>query len=83
MRQDWRPDYGVFGYATSASGGPSSSWMRSAWRYSVVSSSDAVPLHTGKSTVVIEVKIERRREGCEPRLAANLIVSQFVLPPRD
>lgn len=42
----------------------------------------AVPLHTGKSTVVIEVKIERRREGDEPRLAANMIVSQFVLPPR-
>jgi len=41
-----------------------------------------VPLHAGKSTVVIEVKIERRREGEEPRLAANLIVSQFVLPPR-
>jgi hypothetical protein len=31
--------------------------------------------------VVIEVRIERRREGKEPRLAANLIVSQFVLPP--
>jgi 1,4-dihydroxy-2-naphthoyl-CoA hydrolase len=43
----------------------------------------ATPLHVGKSTVVIEVKIERRREGEEPRLAANLIVSQFVLPPRD
>ncbi len=42
----------------------------------------AEPLHAGKSTVVIEVKIERRREGEEPRLAANLIVSQFVLPPR-
>ena len=42
----------------------------------------AAPLHTGKSTVVIEVKIERLREGSEPRLAANLIVSQFVLPPR-
>jgi len=41
----------------------------------------AVPLHVGKSTVVIEVKIERRREGAEPRLAANLVVSQFVLPP--
>jgi uncharacterized protein (TIGR00369 family) len=40
------------------------------------------PLHAGKSTVVIEVKIERLREGSEPRLAANLIVSQFVLPPR-
>ena len=46
---------------------------------------DAVarPLHVGKSTVVIEVKIERRREGEEPRLAANLIVTQFVLAPRD
>lgn len=43
----------------------------------------AEPLHAGKSTVVIEVKIERRREGEEPRLAANLIVTQFVLPPRD
>ena len=39
------------------------------------------PLHVGKSTVVIEVKIERRREDAEPRLAANLIVTQFVLPP--
>src|SRR3954470_1922292 len=41
----------------------------------------AEPLHVGKSTVVIEVRIERRRERKEPRLAANLIVSQFVLPP--
>ena len=41
----------------------------------------AEPLHTGKSTVVIEVRMERLREGKEPRLAANLIVSQFVLPP--
>jgi 1,4-dihydroxy-2-naphthoyl-CoA hydrolase len=41
------------------------------------------PLHAGKSTVVIEVKIERIREGGEPRLAANMIVSQFVLPPRN
>jgi uncharacterized protein (TIGR00369 family) len=40
-----------------------------------------VPLHTGKSTVVIEVKMERIRAGEEPRLAANLIVTQFVLPP--
>jgi uncharacterized protein (TIGR00369 family) len=39
------------------------------------------PLHTGKSTVVIEVRMERRRDGAEPRLAANLIVTQFVLPP--
>ena len=42
----------------------------------------ATPLHIGRSTVVIEVKIERLREGQEPRLAANLIVTQFVLPPR-
>lgn len=42
----------------------------------------AEPLHVGKSTVVIEVKIQRLREGDEPRLAANLIVTQFVLPPR-
>jgi 1,4-dihydroxy-2-naphthoyl-CoA hydrolase len=41
-----------------------------------------IPLHAGKSTVVIEVKMERLREGAEPRLAANLIVSQFVLPPQ-
>ena len=41
----------------------------------------AEPLHTGKSTVVIEVRMERCREETEPRLAANLIVSQFVLPP--
>jgi uncharacterized protein (TIGR00369 family) len=40
-----------------------------------------IPLHAGRSTVVIEVKIERRREGRDPRLAANLIVTQFVLPP--
>jgi uncharacterized protein (TIGR00369 family) len=41
------------------------------------------PLHAGKSTVVIEVKIERIRKGKDPVLAANLIVTQFVLPPRD
>jgi 1,4-dihydroxy-2-naphthoyl-CoA hydrolase len=39
------------------------------------------PLHAGRSTVVIDVKMERLREGSEPRLAANLIVTQFVLPP--
>jgi uncharacterized protein (TIGR00369 family) len=38
-------------------------------------------LHAGRSTVVIEVRMERRREAAEPRRAANLIVSQFVLPP--
>jgi len=42
----------------------------------------AKPLHVGRSTVVIEVKIDRLRDGEEPRLAANLIVTQFVLPPR-
>lgn len=41
----------------------------------------AEPLHVGRSTVVIEVRMERRRDGTEPRLAANLIVTQFVLPP--
>jgi uncharacterized protein (TIGR00369 family) len=40
------------------------------------------PLHVGRSTVVIEVKTERIRDGGKPRLAANLIVTQFVLPPR-
>ena len=43
----------------------------------------AEPLHVGRSTVVIDVKIERRRGGEDPRLAANLIVTQFVLPPPD
>jgi uncharacterized protein (TIGR00369 family) len=41
----------------------------------------AEPLHKGRSTVVIEVRIDRIRNG-EPKLAANLIVTQFVLPPR-
>jgi 1,4-dihydroxy-2-naphthoyl-CoA hydrolase len=43
----------------------------------------ATPLHVGRSTVVLEVKIERTRDGGEPRLAANMIVTQFVLPPRS
>jgi uncharacterized protein (TIGR00369 family) len=43
----------------------------------------ATPLHVGRSTVVLEVKIERTRDGGEPRLAANMIVTQFVLPPRQ
>jgi uncharacterized protein (TIGR00369 family) len=38
-------------------------------------------LHAGKSTVVVEVRINRIRGG-EERLAANLIVTQFVLPPK-
>src|SRR6185503_691512 len=37
-------------------------------------------LHAGRSTVVVEVRIQRLRDGDE-RLAANLIVSQFVLQP--
>jgi 1,4-dihydroxy-2-naphthoyl-CoA hydrolase len=40
----------------------------------------ATPLHSGRSTVVVEVRIERIRDG-EARLAANLIVTQFVKPP--
>jgi uncharacterized protein (TIGR00369 family) len=43
---------------------------------------EARPLHAGRSTVVIEVRIERVREG-ERKLAANVIVTQFVLPPDD
>lgn len=43
---------------------------------------EAKPLHAGRSTVVIEVRIERHREGAA-KLAANLLVTQFVLPPRD
>jgi 1,4-dihydroxy-2-naphthoyl-CoA hydrolase len=42
----------------------------------------AEPLHVGRTTVVIEVKIERIREG-KSKLAANLIVTQFVLPPSE
>jgi 1,4-dihydroxy-2-naphthoyl-CoA hydrolase len=41
----------------------------------------ATPLHVGRTTVVIEVRIERIRDG-EAKLAANLIVTQFVFPPR-
>jgi 1,4-dihydroxy-2-naphthoyl-CoA hydrolase len=40
----------------------------------------AEPLHVGRSTVVVEVRIDRIRDGGEPKLAANLIVTQFVLP---
>jgi 1,4-dihydroxy-2-naphthoyl-CoA hydrolase len=43
----------------------------------------AEPLHVGRSTVVVEVRIDRIRDGGEPKLAANLIVTQFVLPPRE
>lgn len=41
----------------------------------------ATPMHVGRTTVAIEVKIDRTREGVS-KLAANLIVTQFVLPPR-
>ena len=43
---------------------------------------EAVLLHGGRSTVVIEVRIDRVRDGAV-KLAANLIVTQFVLPPAD
>ena len=42
----------------------------------------ATPLHAGRNTVVIEVKIERIRDGAS-KLAANLIVTQFVIPPPE
>jgi uncharacterized protein (TIGR00369 family) len=42
---------------------------------------EAKPLHVGRSTVAIEVKVDRMREGAA-KLAANLIVTQFVLPPK-
>ena len=43
---------------------------------------EARPLHVGRSTVVIEVRIDRLREG-ESKLAGNLIVTQFVIAPRE
>lgn len=43
---------------------------------------EAVPLHVGRNTIVIEVKIDRTRGG-ETKLAGNLIVTQFVVPPRS
>jgi uncharacterized protein (TIGR00369 family) len=42
----------------------------------------ATPMHVGRTTIVIEVKIDRIRDGAS-KLAANLIVTQFVLPPRE
>ncbi len=42
---------------------------------------EARPLHVGRSTAVIEVRIERVRDG-KSKLAANLIVTQFVIPPK-
>jgi 1,4-dihydroxy-2-naphthoyl-CoA hydrolase len=43
---------------------------------------EATPLHVGRNTVVLEVRMHRTREG-EAKLAGNLIVTQFVIPPRD
>jgi 1,4-dihydroxy-2-naphthoyl-CoA hydrolase len=40
----------------------------------------ATPLHSGRNTVVLDVKVERERAG-ESKLAANLVVTQFVIPP--
>jgi uncharacterized protein (TIGR00369 family) len=39
---------------------------------------EARPLHIGRSTAVIEAKISR-----DDKPAANLIITQFVLPGRD
>ena len=39
-----------------------------------------MPLHAGRNTVVAEVKMHRTRAG-ETKLAANLIVTQFVIAP--
>jgi uncharacterized protein (TIGR00369 family) len=43
---------------------------------------DARPLHAGRSTAVIEVRIDRIRNGVS-KLCANLVVSQFVIAPAD
>jgi 1,4-dihydroxy-2-naphthoyl-CoA hydrolase len=43
---------------------------------------EARPLHVGRSTAVIEVRIERLR-GEQSKLAANLIVTQFVIAPQS
>ena len=43
---------------------------------------EAKPLHAGRSTAVIEVRIDRIRDGAS-KLCANLVVSQFVIPPGD
>lgn len=41
----------------------------------------AAHLHAGRSTHVIEVRIEREDAESESRLAANLLVTQFVISP--
>lgn len=41
-------------------------------------------LHAGRTTHVVEVRVERERDGAdETRLAANLLVTQFVIPPPE
>ncbi|HEU4979590.1 MAG TPA: PaaI family thioesterase [Solirubrobacterales bacterium] len=52
---------------------------------------EARPLHVGRSTAVIEAKIRREHHQTghsslrseRPRIVANLIVTQFILPGRD
>ena len=49
---------------------------------------EARPLHVGRSTAVIEAKILKQPPQAgssseDPRIVANLIVTQFVLPGRD
>jgi 1,4-dihydroxy-2-naphthoyl-CoA hydrolase len=52
---------------------------------------EARPLHVGRSTAVIEAKIHKEPDQTgsssprseDPRIIANLIVTQFVLPGRD
>ena len=43
---------------------------------------EAVPLHVGRNTLVAEARMRRTRDG-ETKLAANLLVTQFVIAPRD
>jgi len=44
----------------------------------------ATPLHKGRTTVVIETRIDRRPAGGgQSRLAASFVATQFVLPPSD
>ena len=40
----------------------------------------ATPLHVGRNTIVIEVRVERERRGAS-KLAANVVVTQIVLAP--
>jgi uncharacterized protein (TIGR00369 family) len=52
---------------------------------------EARPLHIGRSTAVIEAKIHKEPDQTgssslrseDPRIVANLIITQFVLPGRD